>query len=102
MQPVHNYSNAFLKFLIIATIALIIFAAVVPTPVKGQTRDSVKAKVLNTAENTLVFKVDGMKFISYNCKCDHLKKSDVFWIPKTRFDSLLLEAKPVRKRQVGN
>ena len=62
-------------------------------------QDSVKAKVIGTAEKTLVFKVNGYKFISLDCSCSY-KKGDIFYIPKKRFDSLLLEAKPIRKKQL--
>jgi hypothetical protein len=62
-------------------------------------QDSVQAKVTHTAEKTVRYKINGYKFISYDCKCD-LKRGDVFMIPKSRFDSLLKEAKPVRKRDL--
>jgi hypothetical protein len=64
--------------------------------------DSVKATVIKTAEKTVVYKINGMRFVSFDCRCDTLKKGDVFMIPKARFDSLLLEARPLRKRDLEN
>lgn len=71
----------------------------------GQTacsQDSVKATVIKTAEKTVVFKMNGYRFVSFDCKCDRLKKGDVFMIPKARYDSLLLEAKPIRRKDINN
>lgn len=66
-------------------------------------QDSVRAKVIKTAEKAVIYEVKGYgRFISYDCKCDSLKRGDLFMIPKKRFDSLLLEAKPVYKRRVEN
>lgn len=79
---------------------LTILIVLVTTECSAQ--DSVKARVINTAENTLIYKVNGMRFVSFDCKCDRLKRGDVFMIPKSRFDSLLLEAKPIRKRDIEN
>lgn len=90
-MPLHNYSKAFTILLIIAAIA---------TP--GQSQDSVTAKVTHVAEKMVRYKINGMKFISFDCRCDSLKRGDVFKIPKSRFDSLLTEAKAVRKRDIEN
>lgn len=71
----------------------------------GQTacsQDSVKATIIRTAEKTVVYKINGYRFVSFDCKCDTLKKGDVFMIPKSRFDSLFLQAKPIRKRDLEN
>ena len=64
-------------------------------------QDSVTAKVKRVKEGTLFYKVDGMKFVSFDCKCN-LKRGEYFKIPKSRFDSLLLEAKPIRKKDIEN
>ena len=66
----------------------------------GYSQDSVRAKILKTAEHEVIYEINKMRFVSYDCKCSSLKRGDVFMIPKSRFDSLLLEAKPVRKRQM--
>lgn len=60
-------------------------------------QDSVKAKVLRTAEKTLVFKANGMRFISFDCRCSY-KKGDVFYIDRKRWDSLMTEAKFIRRK----
>lgn len=64
-------------------------------------QDSVRARVIKTSEKTLVYKVQGYKarFISFDCGCG-LKRGDVFMISKNRFDSLLKEAKPVRRKDL--
>lgn len=64
-------------------------------------QDSVKARVIKTSEKTLVYEINKMRFVSFDCKCS-LKRGDIFWIPKKRFDSLLKEAKPIRKRDIEN
>ena len=77
----------------LATIFVLFFS------LKSLSQDSVKAKVTHTAENTLRYKVNGYKFVSF-CKCD-LKRGDIFWIERKRFDSLLKEARPIRKRDLN-
>lgn len=62
-------------------------------------QDSVRAKVIKTAEKTLVYKANGYRLVSYNCGCN-LKKGDIFFIDKKRFDSLFKEAKPIKKRSL--
>lgn len=64
-------------------------------------QDSVTAKVKRVKEGTMFYKVEGMKFVSFDCRCS-LKRGDYFRIPRERFDSLLKEAKPIRKRQIEN
>ena len=63
-------------------------------------QDSVRAKIIKTAEHTVVYEINKMRFISYDCPCSTLKRGDTFMIPRARFDSLLREAKPVYKRQL--
>ena len=70
-------------------------------------QDSVMAKVMEKDGRMIRYKVNKMMFVSY-CNCDSipenkkmfdaLKRGSTFMIPKSRFDSLLLEAKPVRRK----
>jgi hypothetical protein len=70
-------------------------------------QDSVEAKVMEKDGRMIRYKVNKMMFVSY-CNCDSipekkkmfdaLKRGSTFMIPKKRFDSLLLEARPVRKK----
>lgn len=76
----------------------IIFLILLSSYLKGQ--DSVRARVIKTSEKVLIYEINKMRFVSYNCGCG-LKKGDVFWIEKKRFDSLLNEAKPVRKKDLN-
>jgi hypothetical protein len=62
-------------------------------------QDSVRAKVIKTTDTALVFRINGWNFISYDCRCP-LKKGDVFWIAKQKFDSLLKEAKIIRRQDL--
>lgn len=69
-------------------------------PLNSFSQDSVRITILKTSEKTIIYKIEGMRFVSYDCKCDTLKRGDIFWIPKKRFDSLLLEAKPVKRKNL--
>jgi hypothetical protein len=74
-------------------------------------QDSVQAKVMEKDGRMIRYKVNKMMFVSY-CNCDSipgkkemfdaLKRGSTFMIPKSRFDSLLLDAKPVRRRNLQN
>ena len=79
----------------LATIIVLILS------LKSYSQDSVQAKVKRVKEKTIIYKVEGMKFVSFDCRCN-FKRGDYFKIPKSRFDSLLLEAKPIRKKQIEN
>ena len=84
----------------IVTILIILFIHYSPFTANAQ--DSVTAKVIKTSEKTIVYKVNGYRFVSFDCKCDSLRRGMEFKIPKKRFDSLFLEAKPIRKRDIEN
>lgn len=67
--------------------------------IQSFSQDSVKARVIKTSEKVIVYEINKMRFVSFDCGCG-LKKGDVFYIPRSRFDSLLTEAKPIKKRDL--
>jgi len=81
------------------TARLLLISSLLLLTAVGYTQDSVKATILRTAEHEVIYEINKMRFVSFDCKCSSFKRGDVFMIPKERFDSLLLQAKPVRKRQ---
>jgi len=64
-------------------------------------QDSVRAKVIKTSEKVLVYQINGMRFISFDCGCG-LKRGDTFMIERKKWDSLLRQAKRIRKKDIEN
>lgn len=68
--------------------------------IKSFSQDSVKAKITDVDGKTVIYKINGRRYVSFDCKCDSLKPGMFFMIPRKRFDSLLKEAKPIRKQDL--